>query len=137
MSPPARRSPRWLAFAFLALGGASVVLVWVVLALHLQRQAGWMALLAAADVVLMLRLGGMPAGRARALLGAAATAAVCALALWGIAATHIGFAFGLNPWDSVLKLGFHHACTLVALATTPRDWLALAAAPVLAAWWTR
>ncbi len=137
MPPAPRRAPRWLVPVMLALAGGSLLLIWVVLALYLQRQAGWMALLAAVDVVLVLRVGGMPAGRRRAMLGALATAVICGLALWGIAAVQMGFSFGLNPWESMLRLGFHHAWTLVTLTTTPLDVAALVAAPLLAAWWAR
>lgn len=137
MSPAPRRAPRWLVLSMLLLGGACVVVAWVTLALYLQRQAGWMALLAAADVVLVLRLAGMPGGRLRATLAALATVAICALSLWSIAATQLGLPLGLNPWESLPRLGFHHAWTLVTLTTTPFDWAALLLAPPLAAWWTR
>ncbi|SDQ44137.1 hypothetical protein SAMN05428982_1125 [Pseudoxanthomonas sp. CF385] len=137
MPPAARRSFRWLVPVMLLLGGASLVLIWVTVALYLQRQAGWMALLAALDVIVVLRLAGMPAGKGRAALALLATVAICAVSLWSIVATQLGFAMGLTPWDSALKLGLHHAGTLLALATTPLDWIALAAAPALAAWWSR
>lgn len=137
MSPAQRRSAPWLVPLMLVLAGASVLVIWVALALYLQRQAGWMALAAALDVVLVLRLCGMPAGPRRAVLGALATGVIAALALWTIAATQMGFSFGLNPWDSVLRLGSDHAWTLVSLTTTPLDVAALVAAPLLAAWWTR
>lgn len=137
MSPALRRTVPWLVPLMLVLAGGSVLVIWVALALYLQRQAGWMALAAALDVVLVLRLCGMSAGPRRAVLGGMATATISLLALWTIAATQVGFAFGLNPWDSVLRLGAHHAWTLVSLTTSPLDAAALVAAPVLAAWWTR
>lgn len=137
MPPAPRRSPRWLAPVLLALGSAAFVLVWALTALYLQRQAGWMALLAAVDAAAMLRLGGMAHGVGRSVLALLATLAISAVALWGIVATQLGFALGLGPWDSALKLGLHHACTLIGLTTTPLDWAALALAPLLAAWWAR
>ncbi|MEL1265647.1 hypothetical protein [Pseudoxanthomonas putridarboris] len=137
MSPALRRPPRWLSPVFLLLGGLSFVLIWVMLALYLQKQVGWMALLAAVDVVLMLRLGGMARGTGRSVLALLATLAVCALALWGIVATQLGFSLGLGPWDSALRLGAHHAWTLTTLANGTLDWIALALAPLLAAWLAR
>lgn len=137
MSPAPRRIPRSLVPLLLLLAGGCVLVIWVALALYLERQAGWMALLAALDVVLVLRLGGVRPGLARAVLGGLTTAAISALALWTIAAVQMGMWFGLNPWDSVLRLGTHHAWTLISLTTTPLDVAALVVAPLLAAWWTR
>jgi len=137
MSPAPRRIPAWLLPVMLVVASACVLVIWVTLALYLQRQTGWMALLVALDVVLVLRLGGMAAGTRRALLAALVTVAISAMALWTIPATHLGFAFGLAPWESVLRLGAHHGWTLVSLSTTPLDVVALVLAPLLAAWWTR
>lgn len=134
MPPAPRRAPRWLAPVMLVMGGLCFVLIWVMLALYLQRQVGWMALLAALDAALMLRLGGMARGTGRSVLGALATIAISALALWGIVATQMGFAMGMGPWDSALKLGAQHAWTLTGLATSGLDWLGLLLAPPLAAW---
>lgn len=137
MPPAPRRLPRWLVPVMLVLASACVLVIWVALSVYLQRQAGWMALLAAADVVLVLRLAGMPAGPRRAWLGAGTTLFICLLALWGIAATQVGFSMGLAPWDSMTKLGADYAWTLVTLTTTPLDWAALAIAPLLAGWAAR
>ncbi|CAN7443032.1 hypothetical protein LJR143_002705 [Pseudoxanthomonas sp. LjRoot143] len=137
MSPAPRRIPRWLLPVMLVVASACVLVIWVSLALYLQRQTGWMALLVALDVVLVLRLGGMAAGTRRAVLAAAVTAAISAMALWTVPATQLGFALGLSPWESALRLGAHHGWTLISLTTTPLDVVALVAAPLLAAWWTR
>lgn len=137
MSPAPRRIPRWLLPVMLVVASACVLVVWVSLALYLERQTGWMALLVALDVVLVLRLGGMAAGTRRAMLAAGITVAISALALWTVSATQLGFAFGLAPWESALRLGAHHGWTLISLSTTPLDVLAMVAAPLLAAWWTR
>jgi hypothetical protein len=121
----------------LVVASACVLVIWVALALYLQRQTGWMALLVALDVVLVLRLGGMAAGTRRAVLAAVVTVIISALALWALPATQLGFAFGLTPWESALRLGAHHGWTLISLTTTPLDVVALVVAPLLAAWWTR
>ncbi|MBD9469799.1 hypothetical protein [Pseudoxanthomonas sp. PXM01] len=137
MSPAPRRIPRWLLPVMLVVASACVLVIWVSLALYLQRQTGWMALLVALDVVLVLRLGGMAAGTRRAVLAAGVTVAISAMALWTVPATQLGFALGLSPWESALRLGAHHGWTLISLTTTPLDVVALVAAPLLAAWWTR
>lgn len=137
MPPAPRRTHRWLLPVMLVVASACVLVIWVALALYLQRQTGWMALLVALDVVLVLRLGGMAAGTRRAVLAAVVTVIISALALWALPATQLGFAFGLTPWESALRLGAHHGWTLISLTTTPLDVVALVAAPLLAAWWTR
>jgi hypothetical protein len=137
MSPAPRRIPAWLLPVMLVVASACVLVIWVSLAIYLQRQTGWMALLVALDVVLVLRLGGMAAGTRRAALAAGVTVAISAMALWTIPATHLGFAFGLAPWESLLRLGAHHGWTLISVSTTPLDVVALVVAPLLAAWWTR
>jgi hypothetical protein len=137
MPPAPRRIPRWLLPVMLVVASACVLVIWVALALYLQRQTGWMALLVALDVVLVLRLGGMAAGTRRAVLAAVVTVIISALALWALPATQLGLAFGLTPWESALRLGAHHGWTLISLTTTPLDVVALVVAPLLAAWWTR
>lgn len=127
------RSSRWLTPLMLLLGGVCFSLIWILLALYLERQAGWMALLAALDAALILRFTGMRRGPARMLLAMVATVLMTALALWGIVASQLGFMLGLSPWTSAAKLGLEHAWTLLGLANTPSDLICMTAAPVLAA----
>lgn len=131
------QSSRWLAPFLLLLGGLSFVFIWILLALYLNGQAGWMALLAAVDVVLMLRFGGMPRGMGRSVLAAVATLTMIVVANWGIAAAQIGFAMGLSPWESASKLGFAYAWTLSQLANSPFDLICVAIAVIAAAWLSR
>ena len=119
------------------LGGLSFIFIWILLALYLNGQAGWMALLAAVDVVLMLRFGGMPRSVGRCVLATAATIGMIVLANWGIAATQIGFAMGLTPWESAVKLGLAYAWTLSQLANSPLDLVCMAVAVISAAWFSR
>lgn len=131
--PVSASAPRWLAPVLLALGIAAATVLWVLAALALGRQCGWIALPVALELALILRWSGLCAGPARAALAAAGTLATSAAAQWGIAAAHIGGAMGLDPWTSALKMGPAYAATLSALANTGFDLLCLAAAPVLAA----
>ncbi len=134
---PASRPRRWLPPLILLLGGTCFVLIWVLLALYLGKQAGWMALLGAVDVALVLRLAGMRPGPPRLIAAAAATALIIALAHWFIAASQVGMLLGLNPWESALKLGAHHAWTLITLANGGIDWICLLLSLPLAAWLSR
>lgn len=132
MTDIAVRRARWLAPALLVLGSLGCAAAWILLALASDRQCNWMALLAALDAAFLLRLARMPAGRARMLLAILGTGATIAAANWGIAAGQMGWAMGLLPWESVLKLGPHHAWILASLANTPTDLAWLAAGLLLA-----
>lgn len=137
---PAARSLRrvpWFAWALLALAVCGSAAVWVLLSLYSGRQHSWMALLAALDVAWLLRLGRWPSGRLRLLAGVLATAAAAALANWWIVATQLGAMLGLDPLSSALRLGAHHAWTLMRLANGPTDLAWIAAALVAAAWTSR
>lgn len=119
---------RWFGPALMLLGSAGFAAAWVLLALMRDQQCSWMAVLAAVDAVLLLRLARMPAGLARALLALAGTALAIVLANWWIAAAQIGEVMGLLPWQSILKLGPSYAWTLASLANQALDlaWLGLA-----------
>ena len=114
------------AYVLLALGTAGSAAVWVLLALALDRQCSWMAVFAALDAALLLRLGGYRPGWPRALLAVVATIVTIVLANWGIAAGQMGSGMGMLPWESALKLGAAHAMTLTQLANQSVD---------LAWWW--
>lgn len=124
---------RWLAPFLLLLGSAFFTLIWIMLALYLERPCTWMAVLGAIDAALILRFAGMPAGWARAAWAVLATALMIALANWGIAATQMGMSMGLNPWDSAMKLGLGHAWTLLGLANHTIDLVWMGVAVIVAA----
>lgn len=131
--PPTPRdtlSARWIAPLMLLLGSLCFALVWTLLAIYLDRQISWMAVVAALDSALLLRLGGMPPGRRRAALALVATLGIILVFNWAMVATQIGIVMGLNPFDSALKLGMHHAQILASLANGGADlaWMALALA---------
>ena len=128
----ARRAP-WLAPALLVIGSFGFAAAWVLLAFARDQQCSWMAILAALDAALLLRMARMPRGWLRAMLAVIATASTIVLANWGIAAAQIGRVLGLLPWESMTKLGPFYAWTLVNLANPPIDLLWLTTALVLAA----
>ena len=123
----------WLSWALLLLGTFGFAAIWTILGLYSDAQNSWMAVLGALDIALMLRLGHWPPGPRRAALGVAATVAMVLLANWGITSGQLGAAFGLEPWDSALRLGLRHAWTLAQLANGVGDALWLALALVVAA----
>lgn len=132
-TPLNTRPAYWPSLLLLLLGSLFFAAIWTLLAVYTGRPCGWMAVLAALDVALMLRWGGMPRGATRMLVAVLATAAIAVLVNWVTAATQIGLAMGLNPWDSALKLGMDYAWTLAGLANRTADRIWMAVALVLAA----
>lgn len=116
-----------LSWALLTLSIFGFVALWVTISMFNGSQNSWMVVLAALDAAWMLRLGGWRPGPLRMGLGLLTTAAITALANWGIIAAHLGVAFGRTPWDSALRLGAHHAWTLAQLANDASDiaWILL------------
>lgn len=119
---------------FALLGVAGMAALWLLTAMFLQRLSAWMALLAAADIALLLRIAGTLPGRGRALLCVSATAATVIAANWGIVGARTGRAFGYGPLDSILSLGTDLAWTLMQLGTHGPE-LALYGCALALAWW--
>lgn len=132
MSPSLSRQARWLAPTLLLIGSFGFAAAWVLLALARDTQCSWMAVLAAIDAALLLRLARMSPSWARSALAMAATVLVIVLANWGIAAGQIGKVMGLLPWESLARLGPDYAWTLATLANRPTDLAWLCAALVVA-----
>ena len=137
MSPTHRSRPaiaRWLLPGLaLAVGVLGMVAAWLAVALSLRSPSGWLALVAAADMALMLRLSAAPAGRLRAGLAAAATGLAIVLAYWFFSAGLMGFTLGLAPWESAQRLGPVLAGELLRSALSGWD-LAFAALALPLAW---
>lgn len=131
-APAARRLP-FPAIALLLLASAGIAAAWALLALVSGRQCSWMALVAALDAVVILRMTRVRPGALRACTAMAATALAIVLANWWIAAGQIGRGLGLLPWDSSLRLGADYAWTLATLANRPAELAWLAAGLLLAA----
>lgn len=133
--PPSTAPPRWYALPLLALGVLGFVAAWTLVALNYNRLFAWLALLAAADMVLLLGwVGRWTPGTSRALWAMLATALTIALANFCIVAGQVGRSMGLLPWNSALKLGPDYAWTLTLLANTRLDMACYALALVAAAW---
>lgn len=121
MPQPDRRWQPATAAGLLLLGSAGAAAAWVLLAVALDRQCGWMALVAALDAVVLLRMARVAPGLPRAALAVAATALAIALANWWIAGAQMGQSLGLLPWQSIPRLGWDHGWTLLGLANHGRE----------------
>ncbi len=110
------RMQRPLALGLLLLGCAGAAAAWALIALSLDKQSAWMAVVAALDAALLLRFVRLPAGAGRAALAVAGTLLAIALANWWIAGAQIGQQVGLLPWYSIPRMGWDHFWTLATLA---------------------
>jgi hypothetical protein len=116
------------------LGICGMTAIWTLLALIVDRQCAWVAVLTAADIALLLRLARAAPGLPRAATTVVATLATILLANWVIAAAQIGGAMGLGLIDSVQRLGTDHAQTLFGLANQPAELAWYAIAVIVALW---
>ena len=83
-------APPLLAVGLLLLASLGVAAAWVLVAMALDSQASWMALVAAADAALVVRLARLRPGAVRALCGGLATLMAILAANWGIVAAWLG-----------------------------------------------
>lgn len=125
---------RWLlGLLLLSLGSAGIAAAWVLLALSMNRQCSWMAVVAALDAAFLLRYVRYRPGMVRALLALAGTALAIALANWWIAASQTGASVGMPPWEAIARMGWMHAWILSDLANGPISLVTYAAALLTAA----
>ena len=112
---------------------AGIAAIWGGLSLALRSACGWMALVAAVDAALLLRLAGFPAGRARAAIALVTTALSIALAIHVVGAINIGLGLATLPHEAVWRTAPQLALTwwrlnsgaweiLLALAALPLAW---------------
>ncbi|MDR2871218.1 MAG: hypothetical protein LBV45_01580 [Xanthomonadaceae bacterium] len=135
--PPSDAAPRSLAVTIahwfwpvlLLLGSTAIVIVWVALALRTNHQNGWMAIPAALNAVLVLRLFGVRRGPFRTSIAVLSTLVIIVAANWLIAASQIGGQLGLYPWQAATKLGPSFVWTLSKLANSGFDVVCLVLAP--------
>jgi hypothetical protein len=128
-------SVRAWALPLLGLGAgiAGISAVWVAFSELSGSSCSWLALVAAIDMAVLLRLTHAPAGRARMLVAVSATALAIALAHWMLAAIQMGGLIGLAPLESAQRLGPSLAWQLAKLRLDRVDWVWLVAALPLAA----
>ncbi|MDE2408413.1 MAG: hypothetical protein KGL91_11195 [Xanthomonadaceae bacterium] len=134
MAQAPSNQPHWFALPLLVLGATGFAAGWLLLALALDRTCSWLALLAALDLVLLLRLGRWPAGAARLALAVLGTLGVIVMANGLIAAGQLGKSLGMRPWESALRIGPDYAWLLMRMANDHIDLALYAASLLLAAW---
>jgi hypothetical protein len=117
----------------LVAGILGISAVWVAVATLSDRPCSWLALLAALDMAMLLKLTNAPAGRIRVAAAVIGTAAAVALSQWLVVATQMGISLGMGPLASSLRLGPALAWQLSKLNLVASDWILLLASLLLAA----
>ena len=107
---------------------AGVAAIWTGISLVTRSNAGWMAVVAALDAALLLRLAGYRPGSDRALFALIVMLATTALAAFLIATTAIGLPMGLRPDHAVGRMSLELAWLFVQANSgwVEMGWLAAA-----------
>jgi hypothetical protein len=117
----------------LLVGIAGITVAWVAAAVLSDQPCSWMALVAAIDMAVLLRLTRAPAGVLRTIVAVLATVAAVLLTHWMIAATQMGVSMGMTPIASSLRLGPALAWQLMQLSLDRLDWIVIVSSLPLAA----
>lgn len=129
----ARSTPtatRWLALAACAVAVIGVAAVWAGLSLIANGPCGWVAVLAALDAILLLRLANWPPGRSRVAVALGVVGLTVFCAGYFIATAQIGRAMGMRPYEALPRMSFDLASLYVrsTVGWAEALWLALAGA---------
>lgn len=100
---PGRHYPTAALAGLLVIAGMAAV--WGGFGLFWRKPCGWMALVAALDAAVLLRLAGFPAGSARARIALLATALAILAGGYVVAAVCIGVGFGTLPHEAIWRIG--------------------------------
>ncbi len=107
---------------------AGVAAIWSGLTVMLRDPCGWVAVLAALDAALLLRLASFPPGRERALFALAITWATVVAGAYLFASASVGLLLGMMPSESIWKMSASLAYLYVQANTgwVELGWLAVA-----------
>ena len=119
------------------IGIVGVAALWVLAALYMDRMLSAFALIAALDMVLMVRLARLPRGLNRGMIAAGGTVLAILIANGWMLAARVGLLMGMMPWEGISLMGPGFAWTLAQLANDGRDLAIYIAAVVLAGWFGR
>ena len=99
----------WLALAACAVAIVGVAAFWAAISLVLGGPCGWMAILAALDAVLLLRLANWPPGRLRILVALGVLALTLPVAGYFLATAQVGRGMGLRPFEALPRMSLELA----------------------------
>ena len=127
-------APLPLALSACVVAIFGVAAVWAGLSVILHGHHAWIAIVAALDAVLLLRLANWPRGTVRAAIAAGVTVLTILLAQYFIATAQIGVAMGLRPYESLPLMSLDLAWLYAQHNHGPVEWACYAIA-VATAWW--
>jgi hypothetical protein len=99
----------WIALCACTIAIVGVAALWAAISLVLGGSCGWMAILAALDAVLLLRLANWPPGRARALVALGVLALTLPVAGYFLATAQVGRGMGLRPFEALPRMSLELA----------------------------
>ena len=129
---PAPAASKPLALLACAVAVLGVAAMWAGVGVLLHASVPWMAILAALDAVLLLRLADWPRSNARAALATGVTLATIALAQYFVATAQIGVVMGLRPFESLPLMSGELAWLYAQHNHGAVEWACYAIAVVLA-----
>lgn len=103
MKPIPVRHYATITFACVLIVGG-IAAFWSGAGLFSGKPCGWMALIAALDAALVLRLAGLPPGTERGHIALLATALAIPTGVFVVAATCIGIGFGALPHEAIWRI---------------------------------
>lgn len=106
-TPPA--ATLWFALLACAVAVVGVAAVWAGMSLVTRSLCGWMAVIAALDAALLLRLANWPGGRGRALAALAVVVLTVLVAAYFVATAQIGRTLGLRPFEALPRMSLELA----------------------------
>lgn len=109
MSEPERPASPTLAYAACLVAVLGVSAVWGEVAALTRGQAAWIAVVAALDAALLLRLARWPAGATRAALAIGVTAVTIVGGNFFVATAQIGQLMGLRPIEAIGRMSLELA----------------------------
>lgn len=130
LAAPTRPIALWLLLLVSAAAIAGLSAVWAGAAVMLNGNASWMAVVAALDAALLLRLAGSRSGHRRALQALLITLLTVAVAAVLVASAKVGQGFGLRPAEALGRMSFELVVLYVQANVDWVDavWLALGSA---------
>lgn len=129
---PAPVTAKPLALLACAVAVLGVAAVWAGASVLLRASTPWLAIVAALDAILLLRLANWPRGPSRTALAVGVTVATIVVAQYFVATAQIGVVMGLRPFESLPLMSGELAWLYAQHNTGPFEWVCYVIAALMA-----